>query len=117
MRRAARRELHLGAVVLNKVLPGPPRSTRRGAARRLLARRGTIGSEPSCGPGRRARPPGSARVLAEVADSFDNLRVVAKREAEQRVELAGSRRRCHVTVADLDEPVHDLGLPLGAALG
>jgi hypothetical protein len=47
-------------------------------------------------------------VLSEVAASFANFQVVAKREAEQRVELAVTPE-VTVAVPYLDEDVHDLG--------
>jgi len=47
-------------------------------------------------------------VLDEVAESFSNFQVVAKREAEQRAELADAPE-VTVAVPYLDEDVHDLG--------
>jgi hypothetical protein len=46
-------------------------------------------------------------VLAEVASSFANFRVVAQREAEQRAELAVAPE-VTVAVPYLDEDIHDL---------
>ena len=47
------------------------------------------------------------RVLAEVGESFLNYQVVAKREAEQRAELAATADVV-ATVPYFDEPIHDL---------
>ena len=47
-------------------------------------------------------------MLAEVAQSFRNFQVVAKREAEQRAELAAAPE-VTVAVPYLDEDIHDLG--------
>ena len=87
------RKLHLGAVVLNKVLPDL--FTGAGAtavARRLCADGDPIGPggrRPAVGPA----PPTSPACCSEVGESFLNFQVVAKREAEQRAELAAGRRR------------------------
>jgi anion-transporting ArsA/GET3 family ATPase len=82
------RRLHLGAVVLNKVLPdwfldeGATRAARalsadaEGAARVVPP---AVGS-----------PEQVARVLHEVGESFLNFQVVAKREAEVRAELSAA---------------------------
>ncbi|NLD78594.1 MAG: ArsA family ATPase [Acidimicrobiales bacterium] len=84
------RKLHLGALVLNKVLPSYLRRTATtGVARRLCA-------DPEAAA--QALPDleevgGSgdvARVLGTVGESFLNYQVVAKREAEQRASLAQS---------------------------
>ena len=80
------RGFHLGAVVLNKVLPswfldkGATGAAKELCARLRRARRG---------PPRlaSASPSRSGRVLREVGESFLNFQVVAKREAEIRAEL------------------------------
>jgi anion-transporting ArsA/GET3 family ATPase len=111
-----RRRLHLGALVLNKVLPGAlldPRAS--DAAVRLRADAGALASRVAGLVD--ADPAQVARVLDEVAESFHNFQVVAKREAEERAELA-SAPEVTVAVPYLDEDVHDLsGLArLGARL-
>ena len=84
------RKLHLGALVVNKVLPAYLRRTATtGVARRMvteaeavaagLAESGDVGD-----------PGDVARVLSTVGESFLNYQVVAKREAEQRASLAHS---------------------------
>jgi anion-transporting ArsA/GET3 family ATPase len=80
------RDLHLGAVVLNKVLPDW--FVDRGAtaaAKRLCKEPDALAKAIPDGAG---EPEQISRVLAEVGESFLNFQVVAKREAEQRAELA-----------------------------
>lgn len=79
------RRLHLGALVLNKVLPSYLRRTATtGVAKRLCADAEDLaGAVEGVGD-----PADAARVLATVGESFLNYQVVAKREAEQRAELA-----------------------------
>ena len=91
------RGLHLGAVVLNKVLPDVvPRQGRHRARPRRCARAPTRSAAEL--PASLGAPEQVARVLQEVGESFLNFQVVAKREAEIRAELerrAGGRgRRC-----------------------
>ncbi|HEV2810595.1 MAG TPA: ArsA-related P-loop ATPase [Acidimicrobiales bacterium] len=84
------KRLHLGAVVLNRVLPVSlldHRATE--AARALSATAGALATvvtevldDPPVQPGV------VTRVLGELGESFLNFQVVAKREAEQRAELA-----------------------------
>jgi anion-transporting ArsA/GET3 family ATPase len=82
------RGFHLGAVVLNKVLPSwflDKGAT--GAAKELCARSGEIVAA-------LPEPIGDTdqvgRVLREVGESFLNFQVVAKREAEIRAELSAA---------------------------
>lgn len=110
----ADKRLHLGAVVLNRVLPAyflDPAAA--DTASRLEAEAGAVAGrlDPAIGP-----PDHVARVLREVGGSFLNYRVVATREAEQRSEMA------HVpdlvaTVPFFESDIYDLGglLRLGAA--
>ncbi|HET7486737.1 MAG TPA: ArsA-related P-loop ATPase [Acidimicrobiales bacterium] len=77
---------HLGAVVLNRVLPSYLLDERAGAVAAALSDGAATAAESVAGDvGDR---PQVARVLAEVADSFLRFQVVAQREAEQRGELA-----------------------------
>jgi anion-transporting ArsA/GET3 family ATPase len=110
----ADKRLHLGAVVLNRVLPDyfvDPLATE--TARRLEVDAGPIAE----GLGDVAGPAAlTARVLREVGASFLNYRVVATREAEQRQEMA------HVpeivaTVPFFESDIYDLAglLRLGTA--
>jgi anion-transporting ArsA/GET3 family ATPase len=79
------RDLHLGAVVLNKVLPSylldrdATKSAQRMCAEAdVLAGKLTEGRDPAV----------LERVLGEVGNSFLNFQVVANREAETRAELS-----------------------------
>ena len=77
-------QFHLGALVLNKVLPAyllDPVACR--AADDLAERSAELA--PSVGAG---DPAQTARVLQEIAESFQRFHVVAQREAEERAELA-----------------------------
>jgi anion-transporting ArsA/GET3 family ATPase len=77
------RDLPLGAVVLNKVLPPYFRDRRASAVAERL--RDEADSLAATLPTDRDL---TARVLEEVADSFLNFGVVARREAEQQAEMA-----------------------------
>lgn len=102
--------LHLGALVLNKVLPG---YLMDGALASLADRMSSKAAEAAaelCAPGRPLEgndPSLVARVLGEIGVNFNNLSVVAKREAAQRSELSRSPAVVAV-VPELDEDVHDL---------
>ena len=87
------RGFHLGAVVLNKVLPALLRRPRRHAVARSLAKDPDAVAEQIARACAERCPPAptrrwSSRVLREVGESFLNYRVVATREAEQQTELA-----------------------------
>lgn len=84
------RGLHLGAMVLNKVLPAylldpdahaAAERLRSGTAELVAALSSQLGEQP-------CEPHMAQRVLTEVADSFLRFALVAKRETEQRAELA-----------------------------
>jgi anion-transporting ArsA/GET3 family ATPase len=80
-----RRHLHLGAAVLNRTLPDYLRAPGAAAVARALAERseeiaGRLPTDPAI----------TAPLLREVAESFLNFSLVARREAEQRDELAYS---------------------------
>jgi anion-transporting ArsA/GET3 family ATPase len=83
------RGYHLGAVVLNRVLPDYLRD-REGlaAADAMSARADELAADLAPLPSDRAALAG---VLREVAESFRNYRLVATREAEERAELAVDR--------------------------
>lgn len=108
------RGLHLGALVLNKVLPLYLRRTAAtGVARRLVAEpermAGAVdGIEDAAEAG---------RVIATVGESFLAYQVVAKREAEQRASLARSPEVV-AAVPYFDADIADLGglLALGAKI-
>jgi anion-transporting ArsA/GET3 family ATPase len=115
----AERRFHLGAIVLNKVLPEwfTARGT-TGVAKRLASRSDALAAELPAGVG---AGPGDgkqvARVLAEVGESFLNFQLVARREAEQRAELA-TRSDVLVAVPYADHDITDLAglLELGDEL-
>jgi anion-transporting ArsA/GET3 family ATPase len=79
-------EFNLGALILNKVLPDyltDPEACQ--TADRMLSRAPELAQKVAPEAG---EPAQVARVLTEVAESFLRFGVVAKREAEQRAELA-----------------------------
>ena len=92
------RELHLGALVLNKVLPavvrrrgrrrgGRPPGPRGPQVAAALAHMGSVGPEGAPAPSRSATRPQVARVLKEIGQSFDDYRIVATREREKAAVL------------------------------
>jgi len=85
----ARRSFHLGALVLNKTLPGYLLdATAAAAADRCVRDAGPLGAAlAQAGFDGLGDPQRNARVLATVGDSFRNFAVVAAREAELRTEL------------------------------
>jgi anion-transporting ArsA/GET3 family ATPase len=108
------KKLHLGALVLNKVLPGYLDDDQAAAvARRLCAEHEAIAGilPQDLGP-----PDDVDRVLRELGESFLNFQVVAKREAEQRVELAASGAAAPeivVSVPYLERDVYDVAGLMG----
>lgn len=105
----ARRDLHLGALVLNRVLPAWLRSRRAAtSARRLRSDAPVLASTvtPLLPPGL-ADPDGVARVLAEVGGSFLDYRVKASAEDELRREL-GAAPDVVATVAYLAGDITDV---------
>ena len=109
------RKCHLGAIVVNKVLPDwfttPGAST---AASRLVDDAAHVAATLPKTVGPRDQV---ARVLQEVGESFLNFRLVAKREAEQRTELA-ARADALAAVPYADHDITDLPglLELGSHL-
>ncbi len=100
------RNLHLGAVVLNKVLPTWFLDREASAsAKALCARSDQLAAElpSSLGP-----PDQVARVLREVGESFLNFQVVAKRESEMRAELSAAPDVV-ASVPYFDRDITDLG--------
>jgi anion-transporting ArsA/GET3 family ATPase len=105
-----RRRMHLGAVVLNKVLPLYLRDEGTEAlARRLMDSASQLAGQlaeklsPEC--------PDAAlyeRVLAEVAESFCRFQIVARRQAEQEAELAAAPEVV-VSVPYFETDIYDLG--------
>ncbi|MGH9074837.1 MAG: ArsA family ATPase, partial [Acidimicrobiales bacterium] len=99
------RGFHLGAVVLNKVLPGYLRGD-DGArvATAILGDTDALAQRLSDGLG---TPAQVRRVLAEVAESYLNFQVLASREAEEEAELA-VEPDVVATVPFFDTDIHDL---------
>lgn len=109
------RKLHLGAVVLNKVLPAYLRRTATtGVARRLVHDADGVAATVGGGVG---DPEDVAAVLREVGESFLNYQVVANREQEQRTELARTPDVV-ATVPYFDHDIADIAglLRLGDAI-
>jgi anion-transporting ArsA/GET3 family ATPase len=104
------RKLHLGAIVLNKVLPEYLRDAKTDKLAQSMEKRSTELAE-----GLTDDPAVAARVIVEVAESFLNFSVVARREAEQMAELRGAPDVL-VTVPFFDADIYDMGglLQLGA---
>ena len=100
------RKLHLGALVLNKVLPDSLRDREGAKAAKQLC------ADPSAAAAALAPvvgdDPALERVLGELGENFINFSVVATREAEQRAEM-GRLPDVVATVPALDEDVADLG--------
>ncbi len=111
-RALVRRDLHLGAVVVNKVLPSYFRD--RTAAKVATTLRDRAADLAAALP---TDPAHTRRVLEEVADSFLNFGGVARREAEQQAELA-THPEVLATVPFFDGDVVDMEglLRLGAAM-
>jgi anion-transporting ArsA/GET3 family ATPase len=110
-----KRKLHLGAIVLNKVLPAyflDPESAR--VAEGLHEKVKEIAAAVSSPDENEADV---ARVLDEVAESYLRFAVVAQREAEQRAELAASPEVV-ASVPFFESDIADLGglLRLGAKI-
>ncbi len=77
------RRLHLGAIVVNKVLPSYFRSRNAG---RVAEHMGELSAQLAAKLP--TDPQLTERVLREVSESFANFAVVARREAKQQAELA-----------------------------
>lgn len=109
------KKLHLGALVLNKVLP----ESLCDASATTVAKQ--LCAEPELVAAALPKKVGEAgqvaRVLKELGESFLNFQVVAKREAEQRTELS-VQPDVVVPVPYLDRDIYDLGglAEVGAAL-
>jgi anion-transporting ArsA/GET3 family ATPase len=101
------RGFHLGALVLNKVLPGYFLDDRATAVAEVLCRK----ADPIADEITHAEL-GSvdhvARVLREIGESFLNYRVVATREAEQRKEL-GRVPEVVASAPFFETDIYDLG--------
>ena len=109
------KRFHLGAVVLNKVLPSYLLDERAGRTAVALERRAAeVAERVTDGLGDAGQV---GRVLTEVAESFLRFQVVAQREAEQQAELAVAPNVI-ATVPYFETDIHDLAglLRLGEQL-
>ena len=100
------RKLHLGAIVLNKVLPAYLRDPAGALAAERLCERGEEVAK-GLAPAVEVPEQQLARVLAEVGQSYVDYRVVAQRESEQQAEL-GTMPETLVSVPYFDTDVYDL---------
>jgi anion-transporting ArsA/GET3 family ATPase len=112
----ARRDLHLGAVVLNKVLPSWLLERSASTAARALEKRSAEVAE-AVGTELGEDVDQVQRVLSEVGTSFLNFQVVAQREAETRAELA-AKPELVASVPYFDHDIVDVAglLQLGDAI-
>lgn len=99
-----RRDLHLGAIVANRVLPKSFTTKSAKQAARKLVKRSDEWAE---GLDIDADADEVSRVLAEMGRRFDDVAVVAKRETERSSELS-SMSSLVVSVPVLDRDVDDL---------
>jgi anion-transporting ArsA/GET3 family ATPase len=118
------RDLHVGAIVLNKVLPeymNNPKATEVAVRLRDGADELAAGLARGMAPAETddvLTDPGQlARVLVEVGESYLNFRVVAQREAEEQAELETVPESL-VSVPFFDSDIYDLSglLRLGERL-
>lgn len=106
-RALVQRGLPLGAIVLNKVLPSYFRDRDAAqVAQRLCDEAPTLATSLAASDGGLPEDL-TARVLSEVASSFLNFGVVARREAEQQAELA-TRPEVLATVPFFDADIVDM---------
>ncbi len=100
------KRFHLGALVLNKVLPEGFLESGAGGRAQWLSEHTAVAAG-KVAPIIGADPGQVERVLSEVAESFRNFEVVAQREAKQRAELA-SVPDVVVSVPYFDTDIYDL---------
>jgi anion-transporting ArsA/GET3 family ATPase len=96
------RKLHLGAIILNKVLPDYLRDSSTARLAQHMA-----DQVDSLAEGLTDDPVVASRVLREVAESFLHFGIVARREAEQQSELKGAPDIL-VTVPFFDADIYDM---------
>jgi anion-transporting ArsA/GET3 family ATPase len=111
------RKLHLGAIVLNKVLPDYLRDPRGAVVAERLRDRaeeiaGAVAPELDG-----ADPAQIRRVLAEIGQNYMDYRIVAQSESEKQAELSTTAETV-VSVPYFDTDVHDFAglMRLGAGL-
>jgi anion-transporting ArsA/GET3 family ATPase len=109
VRELGKRDLHVGAVVLNKVLPAYLRdASGRSIATRLKDTSDKVAQQLVSAQGLAGVDQAQlARVVAEVGSSYLDYGVVAQREAEQRAEL-GAVPEALVSVPFFETDVYDM---------
>jgi anion-transporting ArsA/GET3 family ATPase len=100
------KRFHLGALVLNKVLPSYFLDEDAAARAERLCGGGAVAAKVAAAIGE--DPAMVERVLREVAESFRNFQVVAQREAKQRQEL-GTTPDVVTAVPYFETDIYDLG--------
>jgi anion-transporting ArsA/GET3 family ATPase len=100
------KHFHLGALVLNKVLPSFFLDEGAGGRAAWLCAHTREAAE-KVAPAISADPDQVERVLKEVAESFRNFAVVAQREAKQRADL-GAMPDVVATAQNFDTDIYDL---------
>ena len=115
MRLLPAKRLHLGGMVLNRVLPAYLTEGDLAERAEQLCAQATEMAAELCSPGGPLDGYQTAlveRVLHEVGTNFGNIAVVAKREAAQRAELSQASDVV-ASIPELAEDVHDLAGVLG----
>jgi anion-transporting ArsA/GET3 family ATPase len=102
------RNFHLGALVLNRVLPGYLLDEAAEArAARMSDDAAEVARFDDLAAGLQTDEAQLSRVLAEIGENFRNFAIVARREAAQRRELEG-RADVVATVPEFDTDIHDM---------
>jgi anion-transporting ArsA/GET3 family ATPase len=106
-RELQRREFHLGAIIANRVLPDgfTSRAAARSARRLQDVARGDLAD--AVGERLDVEPAVVGDVLTEIAVRFDDVRLVAAREAERKAELV-DRAALLLTAPTLDRDINDV---------
>jgi hypothetical protein len=102
-----RRDLHLGAIIANRALPKSftTKAAKQSARKLVKIADGPIAAELAADLD--VEPAAVTNVLTELGERFDDVAIVAKREAERRSELA-ELASLLVAVPMLDRDVNDL---------
>jgi anion-transporting ArsA/GET3 family ATPase len=109
VRALGRRDLHLGAIVANRVLPKSFTTKSAKQAARTLAKRASADEVADRLAADLDTPPDRiAHVVAAMGERFADVAVVATREAERQAELA-ELTSLLVAIPVLDRDVNDLG--------
>jgi anion-transporting ArsA/GET3 family ATPase len=106
-RELVHRDFHLGAIVANRVLPQSFTAAASATSARKLVRAADTSLSDDVAAVLDADPGVVAGVLAEIGTRFDDVRVVATREAERRAELS-ELAPLLVSAPVLDRDVNDI---------